>query len=451
MPETVQVPEPNVLILGAGFGGFALARKLRRDASAHRLRLTVVEPQQYFTYKPLLPEVAGGETAARDALVPLRRTLGHADIVAGSVESVDIDARLAMVRSLDGTERQIDFDHVVYALGAVSRTLPIPGLAENAIGFSSVEEAVYLRDHVLDRVRFAAATPGPAERARALTFVFSGGGYTGVEAIAELQLLAETALRRYPELEGEPMTWLLVEAAGRIAAELTPKLSEWTLELLRHRGITVLLHTEITSCEHGIVQLDNGDSHPCDTLVWVAGVTPNPVLGKVALPRGKKGHLQCNPRLQVVHDDGTAIEGMWALGDAAQVPDQAASVQSAYYAPNAQNAVRQAATLAHNIRSTISGAELRDYRHRNLGTLASYGGHKGAAVLRGVPLHGIAAWIVDKVYHAIALPSFPQRLRLILGWVANALTPRDAMSTSAVRDPRRRFEQAAAEQQRPEP
>src|SRR6185437_12817088 len=142
----------------------ALARELRRDAAGHRLRLTVVEPEPSMTYKPLLPEVAGGETSPRDVMVPLRRHLKHAELLAGTVESVDTTAKLVVVRSLDGTERAITFDHVVLALGAVSKTLPIPGLAEDAIGFSSLEEAVYLRDHVLDRVRFADATSDEAER-----------------------------------------------------------------------------------------------------------------------------------------------------------------------------------------------------------------------------------------------------------------------------------------------
>jgi NADH dehydrogenase len=438
--------ESHVLILGAGFAGSALARELRRDAAGHRLRLTVVEPEPYLTYKPLLPEVAGGETSPRDVMVPLRRHLRHAELIAGTVESVDTEARFAVVRSLDGTERPIVFDHVVLALGAVSKTLPIPGLKENAIGFSSVEEAVYLRDHVLDRVRFAAATHDEAERARALTFVFVGGGYTGVEAITELQRLANNELGRYPELAGAPMNWLLVEAAGRIAAELPPKLSQWTLQLLRRRGISVLLHTELVCCEGGEVQLDNGDTHSCDTLVWVAGVTPNPTLDRVDVPRGKKGHVQCNALLQAVRNDGVPLDGVWAIGDNALVPDLTAATQPAFYPPNAQNAVRQAATLAQNIRRTIAGQEPLEYRHRNLGTLASYSGHSGAAVLRHLPLRGLAAWAVDKLYHAIALPSAAQRLRLILGWVGNGLAPRNTASTSAMRDPRRRFVEAFTEQ-----
>jgi NADH dehydrogenase len=359
---------------------------------------------------------------------------------------VDTTAKLAVVRSLDGTERAITFDHVVLALGAVSKTLPIPGLAEDAIGFSSLEEAVYLRDHVLDRVRFAAATSDEAERVRALTFVFVGGGYTGVEAITELHQLADAELGRHPELNGTRMTWLLVEAADRIAAELPPGLSNWTLRLLRQRGITVLLHTQLTSCEDGVVQLNNGDSRPSDTLVWVAGVTPSPTLDNVDVPRGKKGHVQCNVWLQAVRNDGTAIEGVWAIGDDAQVPDLTARNQPTFYPPNAQNATRQATTLARSLRRMTAGKEPLEYRHHDLGTLASYSGRRGAAVVRGLPVRGLSAWALDKVYHAIALPSAARRLRLILGWVGNGLAPRDTASTSAVRDPRRRFRHAAAAQ-----
>lgn len=440
------MPEPHILILGAGFAGFTLARSLRRDAATHRLRLTVVDPDPYLTYKPLLPEVAGGETQARETAVPLRRPLQHAEVVAGSLESVDTSAKVAVVRAVDGTERPIRYDQVVFALGAVTKVLPIPGLAENAIGFSSIEEAAYLRDHVLERIRFAAATSDAAERRRALTFVFVGGGYTGVEAIAELQRLAAAQLDRFRELDGERMTWLLVEVAGRIAAELPEQLSAWTLRLLRRRGIQVLLHTEVKSAEHGDVVLSTGETYPTDTLVWVAGVTPNPVLDRADVPRGEKGHVRCNAALQAVDDDDRPVDGVWAVGDDAQVPDLTSQKQPAYYPPNAQNAIREARVLAENLRRALEGREPLEYRHRNLGTLASYGGMRGAAVVRGIPLRGVAAWAVDKVYHAIALPSAARRFRLVLGWVANGLTPRDVAPVGTVREPQRRFRQAAEAQ-----
>ena len=437
---------PHILILGAGFAGFTLATELRGDVRANRMRLTVVEPEPYLTYKPLLPEVAGGETRPRETAVPLRRPLKHVDLVAGSLESVDTSAKIAVVRALDGTERPLSYDHVVFALGAVTKTLPVPGLAQNAIGVSSIEEAEYLHDHVLGRIRFAAATSDVMERRRALTFVFVGGGYTGVEAIAELQRLAAAEFDRWPALGGEEMHWLLVEAAGRIAAELPEPLSAWTLRLLHRRRIRVLLNTEMTSCENGQVVLGNGETHPADTIVWVAGVTPNPVLDHADVSRGPKGHVQCNPRLQAVDAAGTPLEGVWALGDDAQVPDLTRRKQPAYYPPDAQNAVRQARALADNLRRALDGRPPLDYRHTSLGTLASYGGARGAAVIRGVRLHGAPAWAADKLYHAAALPSPGGRLRLVLGWIGNALTPRDPSPSALARDPRERFRSAAAAQ-----
>ncbi|NUU07272.1 FAD-dependent oxidoreductase [Leifsonia sp. C5G2] len=438
--------QTHVLILGAGMAGFSLARNLRKDVAAHRMRVTVVDPQPYLTYKPLLPEVAGGETQPRDTAVTLERPLRHCTLLAGVLESVDVENRTAVVRGIDGTQQPVEFDHVVFALGAVSKVMPIPGLAETAIGFSSLEEALFLHDHVLERIRFAATTTDPAERQRALTFVFVGGGYTGVEAIAELQLLARAEFGRFPQLAGESMRWMLVEVAGRIAAELPQPLSEWTSDLLRTRGIDVLLHTEMKSCENGVVELSDGGSYPSDTVVWVAGVTPNPVLHRAGVPLGAKGHVQCDACLQVITADSTPVQGAWGLGDNAQVPDLTAPSQPAYYPPNAQNAVRQATTLGENLQRAIDGRPPVEYRHRSLGMLASYGGGRGAAVVRGIRLRGIPAWMVDKLYHAVALPSLARRVRLALGWIANTLTPRDSASTDAVRHPRRRFQQAAAAQ-----
>lgn len=434
----------HILVLGGGYAGFHVAKGLRPEVRGGRVRVTVVDPQPYLTYKPLLPEVAGGETAPRDATVTLQGALAHAEVVAGEALSVDCEARTAVVRTEDGTERALSYDEVVFAMGSSTKAMPIPGLDANGVGFNTLEEAVYLRNHVLDRIRFAAATSNEAERTRALTFVFVGGGYTGVEAIAELHELARHQHASYPSLRGEPMTWLLVEAADRIAAELSKKLSQWTLDTLRSRGIVVLLKTEMKSCEDGMVELSNGEKHPSDTIVWSAGVAPNPLLERMDVPTGAKGHAQANGCLQVVRDDGAVVAGAWAIGDNAQVPKPGSGSKPSYYPPNAQNALRQARLLVSNIRRGLDGEAPQEYRHESLGTLASYGAHEGAAVIKGVQLSGTPAWIVDKVYHAMAMPSLSRRVRLVLGWVANALARRDLTSTSATRHPFEPFKHAMA-------
>lgn len=311
---------PHILILGGGYAGFHAARGLRRAALSGRVRVTVVEPRPYMTYKPLLPEVAGGHTQPRDVTVDLSRPLSFATVVGGTIESVDCRSKTAVIRTLDGTERATRYDHVVFALGAVTKAAPISGLAEHAVGFESLEEAVFLRNHVLDRIQSAASTTDAAVRNRALSFVFVGGGYTGVEAMAELQDLASRAHASYPTLDQAAQHWILVEAAGRIATELPPSLSDWTLRLLRRRGITVKTNTEMRSCENGIVHLTDGTQLGADTIVWAAGVTPNPELDRTNAPRGSKGHVQANARLQVIDNDGTPLPGAWAIGDNAEIP-----------------------------------------------------------------------------------------------------------------------------------
>jgi len=434
----------HIVILGGGYAGFHVAKSLRKDVLAGRVRVTVVEPQPYLTYKPLLPEVAGGETDPRDATVTLQRPLRHANLISGEALSADCETRTVVIRTEDGVERPMSYDHVVFALGSITKALPIPGLEDFAVGFNTLEEAVYLRNQVLDRIRFAATAADANRRKRALTFVFVGGGYTGVEAIAELQELARQEHATFPELADEPMTWLLVESADRIAAELSKDLSQWTLDTLRSRGITVALNTEVKSCEDGVVELSDTRKYPADSIVWSAGVAPNPVLDNMKVPKGAKGHVQANACLQLVRDDGTVVTGGWALGDNAQVPQPRSGAEPSYYPPNAQNALRQARLLAGNLRRQLNGESLLEYRHESLGTLASYGGREGAAVIKGVHLSGMPSWAVDKVYHAIAIPTLSKRIRLVLGWLANALTRRDLASTSAVRTPRRPFQQAMA-------
>ncbi|HWU47758.1 MAG TPA: FAD-dependent oxidoreductase [Humibacter sp.] len=434
---------PNVLILGGGYVGLYTAWALRPAVRAREVGVTVVEPRPYMTYKPLLPEVAGGETAPRNVTVPLRRALSYCKVVSGRLESLDCQARSAQVRRLDGTKVELRYDHVVLALGAITRVIPTPGLEEQGIGFSTIEEAVHLRDHVLDRIRWAASTTDQQARARALRFLFVGGGYTGVEAIAELRDLAAHATAHYPELAGVRQRWVLVEAEGRIAAELGPELAQWSLRHLRGRGIEVRLNTTMKSCEHGEVVLDDGTAFSSDTIVWTAGVTPNPAVRSSNLPLGPKGHVAANARLQVVRDDGSVVPGAWAAGDDAQVPDLTSRNQPSYYPPNAQNAMRQARLLAGNIVSSLHGEQPAEYRHVSLGTLASYGAHSGAAVVKGVRLRGLPAWLTDRAYHGLMMPTLGRKVRLFGGWAINAITPRDLTSTSAVTHPRRPFIAAA--------
>jgi NADH:ubiquinone reductase (H+-translocating) len=430
---------PHVLILGGGYVGLYTAWGLHRKRATTPLKITVVEPQPYMTYQPLLPEVAGGEIEPRIVTVELSRALKGVHLFRGRLQSLDVDARKATLESITGAVETMDYDHVVFALGAVTRTFPTPGLAEHGIGFKTLEEALYTRDHVLDSIACAAATEDPDVRAKLLTFVVIGGGYTGVEALAELSDLSKLAVDEYPNLSRQELNWILIEALDRVAPEVGPKLSAWTLEQLRERGIDVRLKTTMKSCVDGNCEFSDGTTVPANTIVWTAGVKPNPVLDETNVPRGPKGHVNANAKLQVVREDGSVVEGAWAAGDCAQVPDLTAASQPAYYPPNAQHALRQAKVLAKNILAVVNGGEPQEYRHKSLGTVATYGVGRGAANVLGLQLKNRLAWYVDRAYHGLAMPTFDRKWRIYTSWLSQAFTKRDITSMEAYRHPREQF------------
>ena len=429
----------RIVILGGGAGGLTTALELQKKRPPQNASITLVDQSPYYTYQPFLPEVAGGHIAPRDVTVDLQKALRRTKVVQARVSGLDTDRRVVTVTAVDGSEGEIGYDQLVVALGAVTRTFPTPGLAEHGVGFKSVEEAQYVRNRVLGNISEAANVSDPAERRKLLTVVFVGGGYTGVEALAELDDAAKAAVDEHSSLSRDELRFVLVEALDRVAPEVGPELSKWTLGQLRSRGIDVRLGTTMPSAVDSVVTLSDGEEIPAGTLVWTAGVKPNPVLGDLGLPLGPKGHLNVNSSLQVATEDGTVLEGVWGLGDAAQVPNLLSTTQPAYYPPNAQNAVRQAALVADNVIATLGHQPLDEYRHESLGTVASYGIGKGAGVLNGVKVKNVAAWLAHRGYHLYAMPTVNRKWRILSGWVTNFVAGRDQTPIKALSDPRAGF------------
>jgi NADH dehydrogenase len=411
----------RVVVIGGGYAGLAVARKLRG------CEVTVVNPHGYMTYQPLLPEMAAGTVQPAHVVVPLRSALPSARIVTGSLTSLDKGARLAHVTGPDGTVQALPYDDVVLALGSVTRTFPVPGLAEHAIEFRTVEEAMHLGNRVLSRLELAASTSDPAVRARALTFVFVGGGYAGVEALAELEDMVRRVAPRYG-LSIADTRWVLVEAGPRILGQLPERLARYAETHLSDRGVSLLTGVGLASLAPGLAVLSDGTVLRTDTVVWTTGVVANPLLRKLGLP--------CDPSGRVVTDESLRVtDGVWALGDCAAVPD---SSTGGLCAPTAQHAVRQASRLARNLRGRI-----RPYRHRDAGAVASLGLRKGVAELYGVPLRGYLAWLVHRLYHGSRLPCSRRRLLVNLAWL---LGSRDPVALPALESPREPLRSAHAEQ-----
>ncbi|MGH2677870.1 MAG: NAD(P)/FAD-dependent oxidoreductase, partial [Actinomycetota bacterium] len=378
----------RILIVGGGYIGTYTALGLLKRMRPDRLDLTVVAPESFMVYQPFLPEAAAGDLEPRHVVIPLRRVLRGARVVTGRLEALDVQRRLATVGPAEGDPIELRFDHVVLGLGAVSRVLPVPGLAERAVGFTTVPEAIYLRNRVLDRMDLAESTTDPEVRARALSFLFVGGGYSGVQGLAELEDLARDACRYYRTVRREDMRWVLVEAAPSILPEIGEELAGYAVERLKRRGIEVRLATRLESAEGGRMVLSDGTEFGADTLVWTAGVRANPLIGQLGLPTGDRGRLVVDRYLRV-----ESAEEVWSAGDCAEVPDLATG---GICPPTAQHALRQARRLAKNVIRALDGRALKPFRYRQLGSLVSLGKYKGVARILGTKVRGFPAWFVHR-------------------------------------------------------
>ena len=437
----------RILVVGGGYVGMytalRLQRRLKQELRQGTVEITVVTPDPYMTYQPFLPEAAAGAISPRHVVVPLRRVLDRCHIVIGEVRSIDHAKRTATLTTLateeegTGTE-QLSYDELVLAPGSISRTLPVPGLAEHAIGFKSVEEAIGLRNHVIEQMDIASSTRDPAIRDAALTFVFVGGGFAGVEALGELEDMARYTTRYYHNVEAEDMKWILVEASDRILPEVGEEMGRYTVTELRRRNIDVRLGTRLDSCVDRVAVLSDGARFPTRTIVWTAGVKPSPLLAATDLPLTGRGRLKCTPELTI---DG--VTHAWAAGDAAAVPDVTAARPGTETAPNAQHAVRQARALGDNIAHALRGEPLRTYSHKYVGSVASLGFHQGVAHVYGRKLKGYPAWFMHRVYHLSRVPTFNRKARVLAEWTLSGLFKREIVSLGSLEHPRAEFELAA--------
>ncbi|MEU7756103.1 NAD(P)/FAD-dependent oxidoreductase [Micromonospora sp. NPDC049101] len=431
----------RILVVGAGHVGLYAALRLSKKLSSREAEVMVVDPQPHMTYQPFLPEAAAGNISPRHSVVPLRRELKRCKMVAGTVTRIEHDRKVATVQPISGPAREIPYDHVVVAPGSVSRTLPIPGLHEQGIGFKTIGEAIYLRNHVLDRLDVAAATPDPDVRRSALTFTFVGGGYAGIEALAEMEDMARDALRYYPELKQDEVRWVLVEATQRVLPEVDRDMGAYTVQQLLKRNMDIRLDTRLESCVDGLVKLSDGDSFRSDTIVWTAGVKPSPMLDATDFPRDDRRRITCLPTLQVVDGD-RLVEGAWSAGDCAAVPDLTKEPGN-FCSPSAQHAVRQAAKMADNIVAVIRGREPVNYKHKHVGSVASLGLHKGVAQVYGIKMTGWPAWVMHRTYHMSRIPSFNRKVRVVVDWSLAFFLKREVVALGQLHDPREEFVEAS--------
>jgi NADH dehydrogenase len=416
---TARKARGGVLVVGGGFAGSYVARLLGRSGA------TIVSRENFMLYTPILPEAASGTIEPRHVVVPLRQMCRHAELLLGTATTLDEERRVVSVDTADAGSFEVSYEQLVLAPGAVTRTFPVPGLAEHALGFKDLADAIHLRNRVLRALEAADEEADAAAAARQLSFVFVGAGYAGVEALAELSDLVADALRYYPRLRDVPQRWVLVDAAPKILPEIPTRLGEYAARELVGRGVEIHVGTTLESIDADEAVLSNGVRIPTRTLVWTTGVKASPLLGEWGLPLDERGRVRVDEYLRV-----EGRERLWALGDAAAVPNT--RTPGRFDPPTCQHALRQARRLAKNL-----GGELEPYGYRMLGQVATLGRYKGVADILGLRFRGFPGWFLTRSYHLLQLPLLSRKLRVVTDWTTSLFFRRDIAELSMLGHPRR--------------
>jgi NADH:ubiquinone reductase (H+-translocating) len=400
----------DVVIAGGGFGGLYAARRLERRLPRHSARILVVSDVNFLLYTPLLPGAAAGTLEPRHVVVPLREELEWADLVLGHLTGADPARNEVHVHTVDGREETLRYDQLIVTVGSVSRVLPVPGLAEHALGFKTLADAIALRNRALLSLETAESLPDDEARREYLTFVFVGAGYAGLEGIAELQDYVADAIERYPRSRMVGARFVLVEAQERVMPEIPASLAEFATRELRGRGMEIRTHTTLERMDDRSATLSTGERIPARTVCWTAGVKPAPVVAELGFPLDGDGRIEVDATMRVAGHDN-----VWAIGDAAAVPDPAKKRREPS-PPTGQHAIRQGRRVAENVAATLHEAPPRPFRYRTLGVFVDMGQHKAVATVLGLRLRGFPAWFAARSYHLMMMPGVARKVRLALDW-----------------------------------
>ena len=432
----------RIVIVGGGYAGFYTAFKLEKLLRRNEAEVVVIDPLPYMTYQPFLPEVAAGSIEARHAIVPLRRHLPKTRVITARVTGVNHKKKSVTITPENQPSFDLSYDHIVITAGAVSKTFPIPGVADVAIGMKTIEEAIAVRDRVIDNMHVAADMPPGKARDRLLTVVVVGGGFAGIEAFAELRSLVSAMLKEFPSLSIDDTHFHLIEAMDRIMPEVSLKSSLWVIKNLEQRQAHIHLNTQLKSAVGGRLELSNGQVIETDIVIWTAGVKAQSMLGGTGIPLDERERICARADLRV-EDGDTILEGMWTAGDVARVPDLSGGGVGGYCVPNAQHAVRQGKILAKNLVAVLRGEEPNNYVHKNLGAVAGLGIGYGVFQSGSIGIVGFPAWVMHRFYHGFAIPMFERKARVFTNWLLHIFWGRDFSSVRKVQTPRDFFEEFA--------
>ncbi len=427
MPAT----KPRILILGGGFGGVYTARHLEQRLRDDEAEITLLSRDNYFLMTPLLFEAGSGVLEPRHAVNPIRPMLRRAHFVQAEIDQIDLDGKKVTARIESGESQTFEYDLIVLALGGITNTSRIPG-SETALTFKTLGDAIFLRNYAIQRLEHADVERDAAKKKAALTFVFVGAGFVGIELIGEMTEFVPSVARAYQNVSKEELNFVLIESGPRVAPEFEESMSKYIEKTLKNRGVRILDNTFCDRIEPRRVHLRGGETIEAETILLVAGVTPSALLKGLKLPKSQRGAVSVEPTMRV--KDHPEI---WALGDCASIPD----VTGKPYPPLAQHALREAKVLARNIAHVVRGeTQLEPFVYDTKGLLASLGRYNGVGRIKWLRIKGFPAWWVRRTYYLMQMPQWSRRLRIVVDWTVALLFKNDIVQLDQVREKDARHE-----------
>jgi NADH dehydrogenase len=417
----------RIVILGGGFAGVTTAMNLEKEfRDDPTVIFTLVSETNALLFTPMLAEVAASSLEPTHISSPLRSSLRRSRVVRAKVTGIDLEKRRVQ---LPDRQEALPYDHLVLALGAVSSLPPGGVIGEHALGFKTLADAIRIRNHVIDAFDRADAESDAARRRALLTFVVAGGGFSGAELVGGLNDFARGMLADYPNLSADELRVILIHSRDRILPELSASLADYALERMRARGVTFELNARVSAARPGVVVIkrkdpagsDSEQEIPTETLVWTAGAAPSPLLKQLPVERDKRGAVIVANTLAV-----PGHPGLWALGDCALVPDARSGKACP---PTAQFALRQARTLARNLRASVTGQPLKGFQFDSLGSLCVVGHHTACAEIKGLKFSGFFAWLLWRGIYLSKLPGLERKVRVLGDWTIELFFPRDIVQT----------------------
>jgi NADH dehydrogenase len=423
----------RILILGGGFGGVYTAvhlEKLMTAAERENLEIVIVSRENYMVFQPLLPEVISGSVELNHVISPIRRLAKTARLYTREVESIDLLARkVVLAPCAKPASVSLSYDHLVIALGTQLDYSKIPGMREHSTPFKYLGDALRLRNKLVGALEAAETETRPEVRKALLTFVVAGGGFSGVECIAEMNDFLREAIRSYHNIWEDDLRLILLQRGARILPEITEGLSTFASQLLMKRGVKIEFGTGLKAVTADAVIIEDSktkQTREIKTRTTVATVPagPHALLAKLPLPQ-EKGRIVVDQGLEVA-----ALPGVWALGDCALVKQ----VDGNFSPPTAQHALRQAKTCAQNILASVRGEKKKVFAFTGLGKMGSLGRRSAVAEIFGIHLKGLVAWIMWRGVYATKFPGLDGQLRLLADWMLDLFLPRDITQLRLFRD-----------------